>query len=505
MKTKTSSKTAPSKGTRRVQRKGQRHTHRQFKKVRAPRIDAAALEGLERINVRAAGIDVGSTENYVCVPAHTVKASEPTVRAFGVFTAELDACVQWLKDCGITTVAMEATGIYWMALYDKLEAVGIEVVLVEPYSVKQVPGRKSDVLDCQWLQQLHTYGLLRASFRPDEPIRRLRTLTRQRLEIVQAAAACQQHMQHALVPMNLQLHLVVSDMVGETGLRIIEAILAGQRDPEELVKLRDRRCKKSTVPEMKAALKGHYTEEGLFVLQQSLDSWKFCQEQLQQCDEQLERVLGQIPTARPATLPVPPKAVPAAPEKAGPIKEKKKASKGNNALSLDADKLSQQLQRISGVNLMAVCGLNLLSVLMLIAEIGVDMSRWPNAKAFCSWLGLCPGLKISGGRVLSRRTRKVVNRASVILRVAALAIGRTDSWLGRFYRRKKAHLGAPKAITATARKLACVVYHLLKYQENYVPLDVAVYELKAAQVRHRRLRREADELGFELVEKTKAA
>jgi transposase len=505
MKTKPSSKTATRNAARSAQRRGQRQAQRKLKKVRAPRIDAAALEGLERINLRAGGIDIGSTENYVCVPAHTVKAGEATVREFGVFTAELDESVQWLKDCGITTVAMEATGIYWMALYDKLEAAGIEVVLVEPHSVKQVPGRKSDVLDCQWLQQLHTYGLLRASFRPDEPIRRLRTLTRQRLEIVQAAAACQQHMQHALVPMNLQLHLVVSDVVGETGLRIVEAILKGERDPQALVKLRDPRCTKSTVAEMKAALKGHYTDEGLFVLQQSLDGWKFYQKQLQQCDEQLERVLAQIPTARPATLPVPAKPVPPAAETAGQTRQKKKASGGNNALSVDADKLSQQLQRICGVNLMAVCGLNLLSVVMLVAEIGVDMSRWPNAKAFCSWLGLCPGLKISGGRVLSRRTRKVVNRASVILRVAALAIGRTDSWLGRFYRRKKAHLGAPKAITATARKLACVVYHLLKYQEDYVPLDVAIYELKAAEARQRRLRREAAELGFELIEIKQAA
>ncbi len=172
---------------------------------------------------------------------------------------------------------------------------------------------------------------------------------------------------------------------------------------------------------------------------------------------------------------------------------------------MDPQKLKEQLQRICGVDLMNVCGLNLLSVLMLIAEIGVDMSPWPNAKAFSSWLGLCPGTKISGGKVLSRRTRKVVNRASVILRVAVLAIGRTDSWLGRFYRRKKAHLGAPKAITATARKLACVIYHLLKYQENYVPLDVAIYEMKAAEARQRRLRREAADLGFELVQLTKAA
>jgi len=497
-------KSIRSKAAKSAQRKGQCHTHRKVKKVKAPRIDAAALGGLEQLNLHAAGIDVGSTENYVGLPAHVLKPGESAVRDFGVFNEDLDATVQCLKDYGITTVAMEATGIYWLALYDKIEAAGIEVVLVEPRSVKQVPGRKSDVLDCQWLQQLHTYGLLRGSFRPDEPIRRLRALTRQRLELVQAGGACQQHMQKALVPMNLQLHLVVADIIGETGLRIIEAILQGERDPEVLVKLRDPACRKSTVAEMKAALSGHYREEELFVLGQSLEGWKFFQKQLAECDEQIVRVIQVMPTAQPAQLPVPPKPVPAAAEKKDPKKEKR-INGGNNALHVDAAAFSQQLQRICGVNLAGVCGLNLLSVVMLIAEIGVDMSRWPNAKAFCSWLGLCPGLKISGGKVLSRRTRKVVNRASIILRVAVLAIGRTDTWLGRFYRRKKAHLGAPKAITATARKLACVVYHLLKYQEDYVPLDITIYELKAADARRRRLRREAEELGFEVVEKQKVA
>lgn len=256
---------------------------------------------------------------------------------------------------------------------------------------------------------------------------------------------------------------------------------------------------------MKAALNGHYTDEGLFVLGQSLEAWKFYQQQLEQCDKQIERVIAQMPTARPTTLPIPPKPVAVAPEQAAQNPKKKKVTVGNNALNVDTHNLGEHVRRLCGVNLMEVCGLNLLSVLMLIAEIGVDMSQWTNAKAFCSWLGLCPGLKISEGRVLSRRTRKVANRASAILRMTALVIGRTDTWLGRFYRRKKAHLGAPKAITATARKLACVVYHLLKYQENYVPLDVTIYERNAAQARLRRVQREATELGFELVEKQQAA
>ena len=392
---------------------------------------------------------------------------------------------------------MEATGIYWMALYDQLERQGLEVVRVEPRSVKQVPGRKSDVLDCQWLQKLHTYGLLSGSFRPDEAIRRLRTLTRHRLELVQDGARCLQHVEKALVQMNLQLHLVVSDIQGDTGMRILQAIINGQRDPKELVKLRDPRCKKSTVAQMEAGLHGHYREELLFVVGQALENWQHYQKQLAACDQQIDVALAALPTAKAATLPTPPKPVPPAPE----TKQQKKLShKGNHDVNIDPAKLKAQLQRVCGADLMNVCGLGLSSVLMLIAEIGLDMNRWRSAKAFCSWLGLCPGSKISGGKVLRRRTRKVVNRASVILRLAALAVGKTDTWLGRFYRRKRAHLGAPKAITATARKLACVVYHLLKYQEDYVPLDIAVYELKAAEARQRRLRREAQEMGFELVE-----
>lgn len=249
-------KARASKTATRLAKAAQRKA-RQAKKVWVRPVGAAMLEGLEMINLHAAGIDVGSAENFVCVPAHAVKAGEATVRSFGVFSAEQDALVEWLKACQISTVAMEATGIYWMALYDKIEAAGIEVVLVEPRSVKQVPGRKSDVMDCQWLQKLHTYGLLSGSFRPDGVIRRLRTLTRHRLELVQQGASCVQHIEKALVQMNLQLGLVVSDIQGETGLRILQAILDGKRDPKELVKLRDPRCKKSvTVRRRRLTVRG---------------------------------------------------------------------------------------------------------------------------------------------------------------------------------------------------------------------------------------------------------
>jgi len=313
-----------------------------------------------------------------------------------------------------------------------------------------------------------------------------------------------QQAQKALVQMNLQLPLVVSDINGETGLRIIEAILQGERSPQALAKLRDPRIKKSTVAEMEAALTGHYTDEHLFVLQQNIEAWKFYQQQMEKCDQQIEAALKAMPSAAPANVPpVPPKPVPPAqPGSPGAKKKRSRPLHGNNAPKLD---FSEQIRRVCGVDLMKVCGLNLLSVLMLIAEIGVDMGQWRSAKAFSSWLGLCPGSKISGGKKLSRRTRHVVNRASVLLRLAALAAGQTDTWIGRFYRRKKAHLGAPKAITATAHKIACVIYHMLKYQEEFIPLDIALYEVKAQERRMRHLRKQAEELGYQLVERQQTA
>lgn len=474
------------------------------KRRRAKERAAAVLDNLEQINLHAAGIDVGSAENFVCVPTRSVKQGQSAVRSFGVFSTQQDELVEWLKECGVTSVAMEATGIYWMSLYDKLEAAGLEVLLVDPHSVRHVPGRKSDVLDCQWLQQLHTYGLLRGAFRPEATVRRLRVLSRHRADLVAEGGSHLQQAQKALVQMNVQLPLVVSDINGETGLRIIDAILAGERNAQALAKLRDPRIKKSTVAEMEAALSGHYSEELLFVLRQNIESWRFYQKQMEGCDQQMEAALKAMASASKAEAPAaPPKPVPAAtPGSPGAKPKRQRPLHGNNAPKVD---FSEQIRRICGVDLMKVCGLNLLSVLMLIAEIGVDMSQWRSAKAFSSWLGLCPGTKISGGKKLSRRSRHVVNRASVLLRLAALAAGQTDTWIGRFYRRKRAHLGAPKALTATAHKLACVIYHMLKYQEEFVPLDVAVYELKAQERRMRHLRKQAEELGYQLVEKQEAA
>lgn len=290
-----------------------------------------------------------------------------------------------------------------------------------------------------------------------------------------------------------------SDIIGETSLRIIRAMLDGQRDPKELVKLRDPRCRKRTVAEMEAALTDTYDEEQLFALQQNLEAWEFSQKQMQTCDERIEKTLAAIPNAMSAVGPAPAKPVSLA---ARPTPKAKRKDCGPNAPTVD---FSAALVRICGVDLMKVRGLNLLSVLMRIGEIGIDMSRWRSARAFCSWLGLCPGTKISGGKVLSRRTRKVKNRASTNLRMAAWTASKTDTWIGRFYRRIRARRGAPKAVTATARKLACVIYHLLKHREEFVLLDTSKYEAQAQAHRLRRLQKEAKAMGYDLVELQEAA
>jgi transposase len=323
---------------------------------------------------------------------------------------------------------------------------------------------------------------------------------RHRSNLVAGCGRQVQHMQRALDQMNIHLHHVVSDLDGDTGLAILDAILAGERDPKELVKLRHPRCSKSTVAEMAAALKGDWREEHLFVLQQSLESYRALQRQIVECDRAMEKVLERVAVnpsvVSEAERPTNPVAQPPA------VKPKRKKRTRGNAPQQD---LTAQLHRICGVDLTRIVGFNVLSVLILISEIGVDMSRWRNAKAFCAWLGLCPGNKISGGKVLSSRTARVVNRVAILLRTLAPTLARTDTWLGSFHRRMKARLGPAAANTATARKLATLVYHLLKYKEEYIDVDRLVYEEKFRRYRVSRLRRQAEELGYEIAEIKEAA
>lgn len=450
------------------------------------------------IHSHAGGIDVGATSHWVCVPEDSVSEGQSPVREFGAFTKDLDELVEWLLKCGVKTAVMESTSVYWIPLFQKLEAAGLEVLLVNARHVRHVPGRKSDCKDCQWLQRLHSYGLLNGSFRPSDDICRLRTLMRHRDNLTRSAGAQVQHMQQALNQMNIHLHHAVSDLNGETGLRILDAILAGERDPKKLVELRDAQCSKSTPEELAAALQGDWREEHLFVLRQSLENYRHLLRQMEACDQELEKALTKL-LVNPANVPEDDR--PQNPSAAQPRPgKKKKFKKLKSSTGLKRD-LTAQLSRVCGVDLTKVIGLNVLGVLILISEIGVDMSRWRNAKAFCSWLGLCPGNKISGGKILSSRTVHVVNRVSTLLRTVAPAVGRSDTWLGIFHRRMRARLGPAAANTATARKLACMIYHLLKYKEDYIDVDCLIYQEKIRKSRIAKLNKQAEELGFELIKK----
>jgi len=454
------------------------------------------------INRHAVGIDVGSVEHYVCVPEDAVPAGESNVRSFKGFTGDLDQLVEWLQACGVTTVAMESTGVFWIPLAQKLETAKIEVVLVNARHLRYVPGRKTDIKDCQWLQQLHSYGLLNGSFRPAQDICCVRSLMRHRENLSQSCGQEVQHMQQALQQMNVHLHHAVSDLNGETGLRILDAILAGERDPKKLVQLRDSQCSKTTAEELEAALKGDWREEHLFVLKQALQTYRHLLKQMEECDAQVEKALAAVVIPERAEPEDPAPKNPKAKEEPRPKKKRFHHRKGGTGLKRD---LSLELKRLCGVDLTQVMGLNVLAVLIILSEIGLDMSRWRSARAFCSWLGLCPGNKISGGKVLSSHTAHVVNRVSILLRTVAPSVGKSDTWLGIFHRRMRARLGPAGANTATARKLACLIYHLLKYKEEYIDVDHLVFMEKIRRTRINRLRKQAQELGLEIVEPQAAA
>jgi transposase len=445
---------------------------------------------LQVLNPNSAGIDIGSTQHWICVAAHRVAAGENPVRQFGAFTHQLEEAVDWLKECGIETVVMESTGVYWIPLFQKIARAGIEVMLVNARDVRHLPGRKTDLKDCQWLQQLHSFGLLRGAFRPADGICRMRSIMRHRGNLVSSAGEQVQLMQKALQQMNILLHHVVSDIDGETGLRILDAIVGGERDAKKLVELRDDRIKRSTPQEMEAALKGDWRPEHLFVLKQGLDAYRFFQDQITACDQQLKEVMDQLV----AELAVAPAALPSPDPESKPGKKKNK--KAGNAPKID---LTSQLTALAGIDLTQTMGVSVLGSLILISEIGTDMSRWRDDKAFSSWLGLAPNHKISGGKILSNRTRKVANRAASVLRLIALALGKTDTVLGHFYRRIRARSGAPKAITATARKLACLIYYLLRHKRPYVEPSLENYLRQFEKQRLLNLQKHAKSLGFQLV------
>lgn len=434
---------------------------------------------LERINSKAAGIDCGSEMHYVAVPPEL--DPEP-VRCFRTFTADLQRLAQWLVDCGIETVAMEATGVYWIPIYEILEARGLEVLLVNARHVKNVPGRKSDVSDCEWLRELHSVGLLKGSFRPEAQIAALRSYLRHRETLIRSASITINRMQKALVQMNLQLHVVISDISGTTGLKILRDIVAGQTDPARLAAHRDSRCRASE-SEITAALTGHYRPEHLFVLGQNLEMYDALQRQIESCDAQVERQLGDLAAgAIPPDSPL------------GPPRTRRR--RAGNEPNFD---VRTPLHQLTGTDLSQIDAIGPYNALRLVSEIGTDMSRWATPHHFTSWLTLAPDNKVSGGRLLNSRTRPSANRAAAILRMAAMSVGRTQTALGAFYRRLSGRVGKAKAITATARKLAILVYRALKGEIVYDDPGADAYDLRRREATVRRLRDRAAGLGFTLV------
>jgi transposase len=441
-----------------------------------PRVSPAVLEHL---HPNAAGIDCGSAEHFVAVPPE--RDSQP-VRSFPTFTADLCRLADWLTTCRVTHVAMEATGVYWIPVFEILEARGFQVILVNARHVKNLPGRKSDVSDCEWLRDLHTLGLLRGSFRPSDAYVALRGYLRHRDTLIHSAATHVQRMQKALLQMNLQLTLVVTDITGVTGLRIVRDIVAGQRDPHRLAAYRDRRCHASEA-EIAAALTGNYRAEHLFVLQQNLELYDTYQRQLAACDGAIETHLHQLTAcALPPSTSLPPPA--------------RRQQLIGNAPRFE---LRTPLHHLTGVDLSQIDGIGPASALRLLSEIGTDMTRWPSEKHFTSWLTLAPHNKVSGGRLLSSHTPASANRAAVILRLAAMNIGRTQTALGAFYRRLAFRVGKAKAITATARKLAVLIYRTLKDGFVYKDPGADVYDAQHRTHVIRRLRARAANLGFDLV------
>ena len=432
--------------------------------------------GLSQVNLNAAGIDVGASSHFVAV---SEDCSDQPVREFAAYTADLYLLAEWLAGCGVETVVMESTGVYWIPLFGVLEERGFQVMLVDPRRIKNVPGRKSDVLDCQWLQQLHTCGLLSGAFRPEGEIRRLRSYLRQRAMLVEYAAQHIQHMHKALTQMNVKLQHVISGITGQTGTVIIEAIVSGERDPRKLARFR-RPGMKADEATVAKSLQGHWREEHIFELTQALELYWFYQGKIAECDREIEARLSRFEDLSHGE-PLP-----------GNIKRR---SQGN-APRFD---VRSHLYRMTGVDLTTVDGMDAFTALKVVSEIGTDMAGWQSAKHFASWLGLSPDNRITGGKVISSRTKANANRAATALRLAANALHRSDSALGAFLGRKKAQLGAPKAITATAHKLARIICSMLRHGQTYSDAGAEYYERQYQQRALRAAKRRAAQLGYQLV------
>ena len=433
---------------------------------------------LQHININAAGIDIGAEQHMVAVPEGR---DEESVREFGAFTADLTAIADWLGQCGVKTVAMESTGVYWIPLFELLERRGFEVKLVDARHVRNVSGRKSDVLDCQWLQQLHTYGLLNGAFRPPDEICVLRSYLRQKEMLVQTSARHIQHMQKALQQMNLLLHNVVSDITGVTGMKIIKAILDGERVPQVLASHRDGRCHHSEQTIAKS-LVGNYRDEHLFALRQAVELYEIYRAKIADCEAVIVNQLGSYPDTTDEEPPPSTKH----------IRPRKVTRDGENVRDL--------LFKKSGVDLFAIPGLGADTLLTVTSEVGFDMNPWKTVKHFTSWLNLCPGTRISGGKVLpKKKTKHKANRSAQAFRIGAVTLARSKTALGAFYRRVRARNGGQHAVTATAHKIARIYYAMLSNGTQYVELGQQAYEQKYQERRVAYLEKQAKSLGLQLV------
>lgn len=438
-------------------------------------MNSKQVQSLPVINPNAAGIDIGASFHVVAVPPDR---GDESVRTFKAFTGDIEKMADWLVRKGITSVAMESTGVYWVAVYEILEQRGIEAVLSNARDTRSVPGRKTDVNDAQWIQRLHACGLLRASFRPESLIVELRTYLRVRERLLDYAAVHIQHMQKALTFMNVQLNLVVADITGVTGMRIVRAIINGESNPVTLSEFRDPRCRASKAT-IQAALEGNYQPEHVFALRQAIVMYDAYQVQVHECDTEIEQVIIKLSANKklPGT----------------PMPKAKHRTKQPNRLNFD---VREKLYHLVGADLTQIHGLGPYLALRMISECGTDMSKWPTSKHFTSWLTLCPGSKISGGKILSAHSRKSSNRIVAHLRLAATTVGRTSTALGAFYRRLSARIGKAKAVTATARKIAILFYNAMRYGMQYKDPGADQYERNYLDRVIRNLKRKADEFGL---------
>ncbi|MCP3872942.1 MAG: IS110 family transposase [Desulfobacteraceae bacterium] len=439
------------------------------------------IKMLHVIQPNAAGIDIGAAEIYIAVPGDRDK--EP-VRHFDTFTADLHSAAKWLKSCGIDSIAMESTGVYWIPVFQILESYGFDVVLVNARHVKNVPGRKTDVQDCQWLQYLHSVGLLRGSYRPPQEICAVRSLLRHRDGLIKTASSHILHMQKALTQMNLQIHNVISDITGVTGLAIIDAILSGERNPQKLAALKNGRIKASKDTIAKS-LEGDYLPEHIFTLKQSLQVYRHYQQMMAECDQEIESHLNNFDSRVDMDKNPPP-----------PPTSISRRGKGNEP-NFD---LRTQLYRIIGTDLTQIEGISAVTAHVFFSEVGCDVSKFPKSNNFVSWLNLCPNNKITGGKILSSQTLPGKNRLAKALQMSAMSLWHSQSYLGNYYRRKRAKNGAPSAITDTAHKLARIIYHLVKTGKQF---DESVFSTQEEAHQKRalsNLKKRAKTMGFKLVE-----